>query len=153
MAQEFWFHHVGLSVTDLEGSIDWYARVLGFRCEGRFHNPAIPAHMAMLRNGEMHVELLSVPGSSPVPPERSIPDEDLKTCGNKHISFACADVSAAIEDIRARGGDVVWIKDHGGGRVNAFIRDQEGNLIEFMQRPRVADSQALLRDAGATATA
>ena len=145
-AQEFWFHHVGLSVADLEGSIAWYEHVLGFRCQGRFNNPAIPAQMAMLRNGDMHVELLCVPSSAPVPPERSVPDEDLKTCGNKHISFACTDVPAAIEDIRSRGGDVIWIRDHGDGRVNAFIRDHEGNLIEFMQRGRVSDSQALLQD-------
>ncbi len=146
-AQQYWFHHVGLSVSDFEGSIDWYERILGFSVQGRFHNPAIPAHMAMLRNGDMHVELLCVPGAAPVPPERKVPDEDLKTCGNKHICFGCADVAAVIEDIRARGGDVVWIKDNGGGRVNAFIRDHEGNLIEFMQRARVADSDAFLRDA------
>ncbi len=145
-AQEYWFHHVGLSVSDFEGSIDWYQRILGFQVLGRFNNPAIPASMAMLRNGDMHVELLCVPGSAPVPPERSIPDEDLKTCGNKHICFACADVPAAIEDIRARGGDVVWIKDKGEGRINAFIRDHEGNLIEFMQRARVSDNIAWLQD-------
>ena len=143
-AQEYWFHHVGVSVSDFEGSISWYERILGFTCQGRFNNPAIPAQMAMMRNGDMHVELLCVPGSKPVPAERRIPDEDLKICGNKHISFACADVPAVIEEIRVRGGDVVWIKDNGGGRVNAFIRDHEGNLIEFMQRARVEENRAWL---------
>ena len=100
VAQEYWFHHVGLRVTDFEGSIGT-PEFLGFRCEGRFHNLTIPADMTMLRNGDMHVELLRVHGSVPVPPERRIPDEDLKTCGNKHISFVCAYVPAAIVDTRA----------------------------------------------------
>jgi catechol 2,3-dioxygenase-like lactoylglutathione lyase family enzyme len=142
--QEYWFHHVGVSVSDFEGSIGWYENILGFTCQGRFNNPAIPAQMAMMRNGDMHVELLCVPGSATVPNARRIPDEDLKTCGNKHISFACAEVPAAIETIRARGGDVVWIKDNGGDRINAFIRDHEGNLIEFMQRARVEGNRAWL---------
>ena len=29
-ALEFWHHHVGVSVPDLEASIAWYGHVLGF---------------------------------------------------------------------------------------------------------------------------
>lgn len=141
---EFWYHHVGVSVADMDGSIDWYDRVLGFKLERRNHVASIPAEIAILRNGDMHVELLKVPNPAPAAVERQTPDDDLQTCGNKHISFSCADVHSVVAVLRERGADIVWVKDQGNGRVNTFLRDFEGNLIEFLQYPKVEDPRAVL---------
>jgi predicted enzyme related to lactoylglutathione lyase len=50
---EFWHHHLGVSVPDLEASIDWYRRVLGFELARRQRIETIPADVAILKHGAM----------------------------------------------------------------------------------------------------
>ena len=131
--QELWFHHVGVSVADLDASIAWWERILGFRVERRYTLATIPAEIAVLSNGSLHVELLKVPSPKPADTERRVPYDDLQTCGNKHVAFSVENVRAFVEILRERGADIVWIKDLPNGRSASFIRDNEGNLIEFVQ--------------------
>lgn len=133
---EFWHHHLGVSVPDLEESIAWWDRVLNFKLEHRGHIPTIPADIAFVRNGAMRVELFEATGAAPLPEGRRIPDEDIRTHGNKHVSFVCESVDAFAEKLRERNADIVWIKDFGDGRKNIFLRDNAGNLIEFVEGPR-----------------
>lgn len=135
-ALEFWYHHVGVSVPDLEASIAWYERVLGFKVIRRLPIPSIPAQIAVLKHGAMHVELFQAQNATPLPPERREPDSDARTHGNKHICFAVADVPAFAEELRRRDADIVWVKQFPNGGANIFIRDNAGNLIEFMQAPK-----------------
>lgn len=135
--QELWFHHVGVSVADMDASIAWWERMLGFTLQRRYELASIPAEIAVLGNGALHVELLKVPAPRPADTERRVPDDDLQTCGNKHVAFSVADVRGLVETLRARGADIVWIKDLPNGRAASFIRDNEGNLIEFVQFPKV----------------
>ena len=130
---EYWHHHLGVSVPNLEESIQWWQDVLGFELESRGHIPTIPANIAFVKNGPMRVEIFETPNANPLPEGRRVPDEDIKTHGNKHISFATADVFALAEVLKERGADIVWVKDFGDGRANIFLRDNAGNLIEFVQ--------------------
>jgi methylmalonyl-CoA/ethylmalonyl-CoA epimerase len=140
---EFWHHHGGLSVPDLEAAIAWWRAVLGFEVVKRFPIPAIPATVAMLRNGPLHIELFEVSGAKPLPEERRQPDSDLHTHGNKHISFAVHSVREFAAELERRGADIVWVKEmlHGA---NIFIRDNAGNLIEFVQEPQPTETTGLL---------
>jgi methylmalonyl-CoA/ethylmalonyl-CoA epimerase len=142
-APEFWHHHVGLSVADLEAAVAWYGHVLGFAVEKRFSIPTIPAEVAMLRNGPLHVELFCVPGAKPLPDERRNPDTDLLTHGNKHVSFAVKDVQTFAIELQRRGADIVWVRKMPQGS-NIFIRDNSGNLIEFVQEPRSVATRSAL---------
>lgn len=132
---EFWHHHVGVSVPDIEASIAWYDKVLGFKPVRRVRIEAIPAQIAILKHGALHVELFQPDNGQPLPPERREPDSDARTHGNKHISFAVDDVPLFAEELQRRGADIVWLKRHATG-ANVFIRDNAGNLIEFVQAPR-----------------
>ena len=128
----FWHHHAGISVPDLDASIAWYRDVLGFELARRFRIDAIPAEVAVVKNGPLHIELFQVPGAQPASPERRTPDRDLHTHGNKHVAFAVADVRSLAQELARRGAEIVWVKDFELGS-NAFIRDNSGNLIEFVQ--------------------
>ena len=128
----YWHHHGGVSVPDLEASIAWYRDVLGFELEKRFSIAAIPAEVAVLRNGSLRMELFQVDRAKPLPAERREPNADLLTHGNKHLSFAVENVREFAQTLRARGADIVWVKEFEFG-ANIFIRDNSGNLIEFVQ--------------------
>lgn len=132
MKAKFGFHHIGISVPDLDAAITWYGRVLGFRVLRRYRVESIPAEIAMLGNGSVHVELFAVDGAAPLPAERREPDLDLRTHGNKHVAFMVEDVAGLAAELRRRGADVVWVKKFPFG-TNAFVRDVAGNLIEFVQ--------------------
>jgi methylmalonyl-CoA/ethylmalonyl-CoA epimerase len=140
---QFWHHHCGVSVADLEASIIWYSEVLGFKVEKRFPLPSIPAEVAMLRNGPLHFELFHVPGAKALPEERRDPDTDLLTHGNKHVSFAVQDVQSFAQELRRRGADIVWVRMMPQGS-NMFIRDNCGNLIEFVQAPKSVETRSVL---------
>lgn len=140
---EFWHHHGGVSVPDLEAAIAWYEAVLGFRLEHRRTIETVPCQMAMVRNGPLRIELFEVPGAVPPSEVRSIPDEDLRSYGNKHVSFAVRDVPSFAEELKARGADIVWVKVFPFG-ANIFIRDMAGNLIEFVQAANPLEERASL---------
>lgn len=129
-------HHGGISVPDLEETIAWYREVLGFEVEKRFDIPAIPAKVALIRRGELRMEIFEVPGASPLPEERRHPDQDAHTHGNKHIAFAVEHVEPMAEELRARGADIVFIMRASFG-ANIFIRDNAGNLLEFVEAPEM----------------
>jgi methylmalonyl-CoA/ethylmalonyl-CoA epimerase len=134
MPIELKHHHGGVSVPNLDESIGWYRRVLDFEVEKRFEIPQIPAKVAMLRRGELRIELFEVPGAAPMSPDRRIPDRDVHTHGNKHLAFAIQDVGPVEQELKQRGADIVWVGRFKHGS-NIFIRDNSGNLIELVQEP------------------
>ena len=136
MPIEIKHHHGGLSVPDIEASIRWWKAVLDFDVERRFDIPAIPAKVAMLRRGELRMELFEVTGAKPLPDERRRANTDLKTHGNKHVAFAVRDVDSVAEQLRQRGADIEFVGHFPHGD-NIFIRDNAGNLVEFVQEPQL----------------
>ena len=134
MSIELKHHHGGVSVPNLDESIKWYGRVLDFEVEKLFDIPQIPAKVAMLRRGDLRIELFEVPEATPMSPDRRIPDRDVHTHGNKHVAFAIRDVEPVEQELRARGADIVWVGRFKHGS-NIFIRDNAGNLIELVQEP------------------
>ena len=132
---EFWHHHGGVSVPNLDEAIAWWRDVLGFELERRRPIESVPCEMAMVRNGNLRIELFEVPGAKAPSENRSYPDIDLYTWGNKHVSFAVEDVPAMAEELERRGADIVWVKKFEFG-ANIFLRDNAGNLIEFVQYPK-----------------
>ena len=132
---EFWHHHGGVSVPDLDAAIRWWRTVLGFELERRRTLEPSHCEMAMVRNGDLRIELFQAPDGGPPSEDRSQPDADLQTWGNKHVSFAVADVPAFAATLKRRGADIVWVKTFEFG-ANIFIRDNAGNLVEFVQAER-----------------
>ncbi len=131
---ELKYHHVGVSVPDLEASIAWYGRVLEFELEARGRLPAADVQVALLRRGTLRIELFQPERGLPLPAARRYPDEDILTHGNKHVAFAVKNVDAAAAELRRRGADGVVAKHMPQASV-LFMRDNAGNLIELFEQP------------------
>ncbi len=131
-------HHVGISVADLEESIDWYERVLGFRLEAVVAVPEDDGRVAMLEQGGFRVELFEIPGAAALPPARREAGSDLRTHGVKHLAYEVSDIEAHAERLRALGVDIVWdVRVHEDVKV-VFVRDNTGNLVELVEPLRAA---------------
>lgn len=72
--------HIGLAVTNLEASKNWYCEVLGFEVIGYFHSGDIPVYF--LKNGDTVYEIF----------ELDIPEEVQGKIN--HISFVSEDIEA-----------------------------------------------------------
>ena len=130
-------HHGALSVPNLDDSIAWYKNMLDFEVEQRVKIPGHPVEFAMLKRGDLRVELFSAENSQPMAASQREPNTAFLTQGSLHFAFAVPDARSLAESLRERGADVVWIRDFEWGS-NAFIRDNAGNLIEFVQDKSLA---------------
>jgi len=123
-------HHVGISVPDVEKSVEWYREIFGFQEVKRLNIPS-PGKIVFLKRGNFYIELFEVREARPLPPERKLPDEDLKTHGTKHLAIAVTNFPEVMRYLKQKGVDVVFEREI-EGRPMAFIRDNAGNLIELV---------------------
>ena len=130
-------HHLGISVADLEASIAWYREKLDFKVVNRLTIDTIPAKIAFLQHGDFAVELFEVPGASPLPEDRRVPNKDLRTHGTKHIALAVQDTKKVVDLLKERGVDIAKDITEVDQTIIAFIRDNTGNLIEIFQQPEL----------------
>ena len=126
--------HAGISVGDLGESIAWYRDMLGFTLEAVVQVPEDTGEVALLRHGDFLLELFCIPGAAGLPEERRHPWSDIRVHGVKHVAYAVPDVERLMETLKGKGVDVVWDTRVHDGVVCAFVRDNTGNLVEFVQR-------------------
>jgi len=81
------------------------------------------------------MELFEVEDGKPLPDDRRVPDRDLQTHGNKHVCFGIKSVDEAERELRAKGADIVFVGRFKDLAPNIFMRDNSGNLIEFIEQP------------------
>jgi methylmalonyl-CoA/ethylmalonyl-CoA epimerase len=126
-------HHCGISVPNLEDSIDWYRNILGFSVEKCLTIDEISARIAFMKHGDFYIELFETKDAAPLPEDRRYPDRDIQTHGTKHIAFEVEDVQAFVDALKECGVDIAMDVNMMEGKAMAFIRDNAGNLIEIVE--------------------
>ena len=127
-------HHFGMSVSDLDAAIDWFDKVLGFELDRKEDFLAAHGiHIAFVKNGGFSVELFQHDQAHPASPERSVPNEDIRTLGNKHMCFQISDMDAMLERIHANDVTVALGPFEAPGSVAAFVLGPDGALVELIQ--------------------
>lgn len=129
-------HHCSISVPDLDASIDWYRKMLGFSVEYRMRLPTGRGSYlqgSFLRRGAIRIELFQHPDSQPSPEDRRDPIEDLATCGTKHMALEVNDIQAAYDYLTSHDVEVALPITDGGGMVICYVRDNSGTLIELVE--------------------
>ncbi len=125
-------NHFAVSVRNLEESIEWYERVLGFEPIVTNEIPGIDVKVAHMSAPGFVLELFDAKNALPLPEERKFPNTDLHTHGNKHFSLTIADRDVTKKQLGELGVPVVMTADV-WGTYGIFIQDPTGNLIELFE--------------------
>lgn len=129
-------HHAGISVPDLERSLDWYCRALNLTEGYRFEVPPIGLRgVFALDPAGAGVELLEMAGALPGV-NRADPPSANSVHGYNHMCFEVTDLESAYERALMHGAVPVWAPrpaPEPGVRM-AYVTDLDGNLIELIHR-------------------
>lgn len=118
-------HHVALTVSDLDRSIDWYQNILALKKVKRAEAEGL--EKAVLTGGGVMLTLVSHGGTAAPGPF------DEHTCGLDHLSFAVEDresLNAWVAHLDALGVGRGQVTTAGMGDMVAF-RDPDNIGLEF----------------------
>ena len=137
------FNHVGISVSNIERSIEFYREMLGLEplCEvfpfgGEAFDTVmdlndVQGRMCMIGNGSLQLELFEF--SNPVPNAKD-PEHPVSDHGYSHFGVEVEDVEHTYEKLLKAGvrihSPVMTFK---GSSIKAtYARDPDGNVFEIM---------------------
>ena len=128
-----------LRVGNLQRSIDFYTQVLGMQLLRRSENPEYKYSLAFVgyegNPAQAELELTY---------NHDVESYDIGTAYG-HIALGVPDTYAAVEKIKAAGGNVTREAGpvKGGTSVIAFVTDPDGYKIELIQRKEYAEGAGL----------
>jgi catechol 2,3-dioxygenase-like lactoylglutathione lyase family enzyme len=134
--EPMYFDHVGLSVSDLAVSRQFYGDAFGFRTEE--HSFELPAHdikgLVLLNAQGVRIELFHRLGSTPG--RIGHPTEGALTHGYFQFGLAVTNLSATFNRVVSAGAKPVLSPRIApdGHTLFAFVADPDGNLLELLQR-------------------
>lgn len=103
--------HLGLAVRDLDAALRLYEGVFGLQVEARFESSEDGIRAAMLRVGEIHIELMEPLGDD-TPVGRFLAKRGE---GIHHICYRVDGVAAALDDARRAGVETIDPAPRPGG--------------------------------------
>ncbi|MFC0861416.1 VOC family protein [Sphaerimonospora cavernae] len=148
-------HHVGLTVSDLERSLDFYIRLLGMSHLGTFERsgpqvdavtgyPGVVVRQAFARplRADCVVELLQYVGGNPDPI-----DPENGRVGAVHVAVEVAELDRTLDRLREEG--VIALSDPivagvgpmAGCRV-VYVLDPDRVRVELVEPPTATPTQA-----------
>lgn len=128
--------HIGIKVHDLDRSIDFYARVLGFRLEVDQRGGVLPGHETVIGIiGDVAVELIC---DAALSSEAAVDPDGV---GFSCLSFSVHDLEETRSALSALGVDATQPIQFPQGRA-CFFRDPDQNLLELIELPNGATALA-----------
>lgn len=126
-------HHGCISVADLDRSIEFYSRVLGFELESRRYLPEILLTIAFLKRGRGRIEIVCHDEPQPLPEFAKAELTDFQVVGTKHLSFATDDADALHAFLAGQGVDgLTEVFDNNPTYRYFFFRDPDGIGLEVV---------------------
>lgn len=137
MSDIYTFHHVAISVRNLEDSQHFYEK-LGFKQVHRWDADDHSLTIMHLKLGDMVLELFAYASNKQAPALKLEVANNLPSLGVKHIGLHVKDVRAKFEEMKQAGYET------GGpevvsGRTKVdyfFIKDPDGMWVEIVQDNR-----------------
>lgn len=128
--------HQGISVPNMDESLQWYEKAFGFTLVSDKVIPMLNSRVAFVKLGDFELELFQYLGEdgSPLPEARRYPNEDLKTCGTKHVAYRVEDMGGVYRHLQDIGADIAIPPFPMEGDTVCFLRDNSGVLIELIEK-------------------
>ena len=124
---------VALSVNNLQESINWYTKILGFTLVDEYQNAEM--QIARIQLGSAIFELIQVKtNQQPLPDYRKVLISDLQVTGTKHVCLQVQNLDTILPLLQANKIELVGQPDttyYGGKYI--FFKDCNGILIELYQ--------------------
>src|SRR5205809_3541072 len=140
--------HTGITVSNLERSLEFWQNVLGFEFSHRAHQTGgMASEITGVAGAEIKLAVVKTPGGHKIelleylaPADRK--HVDLRPCdvGSVHLALLVDDLDAVLSAIAASGWKAAGKPQtlntgpNAGKRV-IYVRDPDGTIIEFMQPP------------------
>jgi len=126
MSMKSKFMYVGIRVTDLERSIDFYTNILGMKVSGRSKIEQTKGETVGLQSEKdgFTLELNYYEKDSPYNTKYVVGE------GLDHLTFKVDDLDKALEEAKKAGHRTILQMKADGGRW-AYIEDPDGNWIEL----------------------
>ncbi|ATX79985.1 glyoxylase I family protein [Mariprofundus aestuarium] len=132
----FSFHHVALSVRDIESSVEFYSL---FEFEPVFRWQAADKMLSIvhLKQGQTLLELFCFENAVAAPESSQQLATDLPRIGIKHFGIKVADIQAARAALQEHGlAEGIELVQGKTGIKYFFIKDPSGILLEVAQDDR-----------------
>jgi catechol 2,3-dioxygenase-like lactoylglutathione lyase family enzyme len=137
-------HHYGVTVSDIDRSLEFYRDVLGFPVVDRLTNagPEISAavgvddvelEVVFLDGGSTLVELLRYERPSGGDANEGVRSNDV---GASHVCLRVDNVDAAYESLRETVPFFSEPRTLEGGVKIVYLTDPDGNVLELLEKPK-----------------
>ncbi len=138
------FNHVGISVANIERTVDFYRDIFGMEplCEtfpfgdAQFSAimdlPGVSGRMTMIGIGAIQLELFEF--ASPAPAAKD-PEYKVSDHGYSHFGITVDDIDETYARLKAASARIHCpVVQFPGGMKAAYCRDPDGNVFEIMQQ-------------------
>jgi len=130
-------YSITFSVADLELTADWYIQKLGFRRVQEKNYPQFKTSLVFLELNGYRVELIKDGNAKDKIKTRPTPPSHTSIMGQSQFCFLTENLNELKKELENKGIGIEWeFKNDELGVKFLFIRDPEGNLIQYLQKLR-----------------
>lgn len=124
---------ISLAVQDLDATSKWYQEHLGFQEVLRRDFPDYGTQIVFLETNGVRIELIEDQKWRPI--TRPNPPQHTTVQGVSQITFRVDDIQEVIEKVKSKPIEIAWdlIEVEDIGFKEFFIRDNEGNIVQFVE--------------------
>ncbi|WP_046756001.1 VOC family protein [Kordia jejudonensis] len=134
--------HIVICVPNVQEAAEWYIDKLDFESYQRFDVPTKGLSAQLLKKGDFELMLMKSDGSKSLPLSRKSTFTDLNVEGVKRIAFEVDDLDEFITNLQGKSVEVDVTPRLFEDKENqvsfkwAIIKDNNGNLLEFVEREK-----------------